>query len=87
MDTQPPVYLGTDEVELVYRNLLIGGEPGGGKSSPWNLPALRELEGGSICLACPPGCAECSGDESTCECYEHAHLHPDNQPDTGEGVG
>jgi S-DNA-T family DNA segregation ATPase FtsK/SpoIIIE len=38
-----PVYLGIDEfghpvrVPLIYRNLLIGGEPGGGKSTLLNL--------------------------------------------------
>jgi hypothetical protein len=29
------------------------------------------------CLACPPGCPECSEDESDCECYTHQDDHPD----------
>jgi len=42
-----PVYLGIDEygapvyVELVYRNLLAGGEPGGGKSGLLNVIAAH----------------------------------------------
>jgi hypothetical protein len=31
----------------------------------------------STCLACPPGCPSCTGDESDCECYEHQDQHPD----------
>lgn len=34
----------------------------------------------TACLACPIGCPECSNDEATCECYQHADLHPDNEP-------
>lgn len=36
-----------------------------------------ETAGESTCLACPEGCPECSGDESSCECYEHQNDHPD----------
>ena len=42
-----PVYLGIDEfgepvyLELVYRNLLAGGEPGGGKSGLLNVIAAH----------------------------------------------
>jgi aldehyde:ferredoxin oxidoreductase len=82
VDTQP-----TPAVELVYRNLFIGGMPGSGKSALLNRAVAAEVLTGSTCLACPAGCAECSRDESTCECYEHAHLHPDDEPDNGAGVG
>lgn len=33
----------------------------------------------SNCQACPDGCAECSRDESDCECYTHAENHPDTR--------
>jgi DNA segregation ATPase FtsK/SpoIIIE, S-DNA-T family len=42
-----PIYLGIDEygapvyLELVYRNLLAGGEPGGGKSGLLNVIAAH----------------------------------------------
>src|SRR5258706_10888912 len=42
-----PVYLGIDEaglpvtVRLIYRNMLIAGEPGGGKSSLLNIIAAH----------------------------------------------
>ncbi len=77
------------DVSLIYCNLLIGGEPGSGKSAAFNAAVVRaalassgeSIEGGKVdCLACPPWCRECSQDESTCECYTHAHLHPDNEP-------
>ncbi len=82
---------------LVSRNLLIGGQPGSGKSVPLILMAAHaaltderpEAEHTAVsgtCLACPVGCAECSTDESTCECYEHAALHPDDRPANGAEV-
>lgn len=41
--------------------------------------AFRDLVITDACQACTPGCPECSKDESTCECYQHAEQHPDEQ--------
>jgi hypothetical protein len=30
----------------------------------------------SDCRACPQDCAECSKDETCCECYTHQEMHP-----------
>lgn len=30
----------------------------------------------SDCRACPQDCAECSKDETCCECYAHQEAHP-----------
>ncbi|MBG0568076.1 hypothetical protein [Actinoplanes aureus] len=76
--------LSPDTVELIHRNLLIGGEPGSGKSGLLNaLTAQGAVEDAKPddCLACPKGCRQCSRDESDCECYEHADLHPDSEPE------
>lgn len=37
----------------------------------------RERARESTCLACPPGCPECTTDEADCECYTHQDDHPD----------
>jgi predicted ATPase len=65
------------DVNLIYRNMLIGGEPGSGKSGLLNAIIAQAALVDSTCLACPPGCSSCTRDESDCECYEHAHRHPD----------
>lgn len=41
--------------------------------------AFRDLVITEACQACPAGCPECSKDEATCECYQHAAQHPDEQ--------
>jgi hypothetical protein len=78
--------LDSGQLQLVSSSMLIGGEPGSGKSVALNLLALQAALQESTCLACPPGCGTCTRDECDCECYEHQDCHPGDEPGSGGAV-